>query len=172
MIPQVFGSTPTPQDLLAQLPAEVKDDQKKALVMATRSVDVNMEWLGYRVWQVQPLDWPRIYVPDKRFTMYHYVRDPLAPVGIWGPVYPQNEVPLRVKEATMELAMELLKKDRGAEWDALGVSSVGLGSGAVSVAFTGDAATLKKIFTPQVEAMLVPFGTPTQSRCQARVSRG
>jgi hypothetical protein len=31
MIPQVFGSTPTPQDLLAQLPAEVKDDQKKAL---------------------------------------------------------------------------------------------------------------------------------------------
>lgn len=148
-------------------------DQKAiAVLMATRSVDVNMEWFGYRVGTVQALDWPRLYVPDKRLTMYHYVRDPLAPVGIYGPVYPQDEVPVRVKDATAELAAEMLKTDRAAEWDALGVSSVGLGQGAIAVDFASNAAALKKIFTPQVEAMLMPFGTPAQIRCQARVSRG
>lgn len=38
MVPQVFGSTPTPQDILAQLPAEVKDDQKKALDEAMKAL--------------------------------------------------------------------------------------------------------------------------------------
>lgn len=38
MIPQVYGSTPTPQELLAQLPAEIKDDQKKALDDAMKAL--------------------------------------------------------------------------------------------------------------------------------------
>jgi hypothetical protein len=148
-------------------------DQKAiALLMATRSIDVNMEWKGYRLTSTQALDWPRIYVPDNRFSMFHWVRDPLAPVGVYGPTYPSDAVPDRVKQATVELAADMLKSDRASEWDAQGVSSIGLGQGALDVSFTSDAAMLKKIFTPQVEAMLSQLGTPVSSRVQARVRRG
>lgn len=143
-----------------------------AVLNATRSIDVNMEWAGYRATQAQALDWPRIYVPDSRYSMDHWVRDPLAPIGIYGPTYPSDEVPARIKEATAELAAEFLKTDRAAEWDAKGISSVGLGQGAVSVSFTSDAATLKTIFTPQVEAMLQPFGNSREAKVQSRVARG
>ena len=148
------------------------DTKAQALIMATRSIDVNMEWAGYRVHQTQALDWPRLYVPDKRYSFDHWTRNPLAPVGTYGPEYPSDEVPKRIAEATAELALELLKTDRAAEWDAMGVSGIGLGQGAISVDFTSDAAALKKMFTPEVSKMLAPFGNSVEARAQARVSRG
>jgi len=148
------------------------DDKKAALAMATRMLDANMDWRGYRTTTVQALDWPRIYVPDDRFSPYYYVRDPLAPITEFGVAYPSNAVPVELVNATAEQALELLKSNRTADWSAMGVQSIGLGQGAVDVSFTPGAEKLVQPLAKQVTAMLTRFGDPKGSRAQARVRRG
>ena len=77
MIPQVFMSTPIPADILAQLPAEIKDDQKKALQDAMKALAE-----GGGAIQLQPSDpwvaagggdrFVMIDSPNKHIMTYEY----------------------------------------------------------------------------------------------------
>jgi hypothetical protein len=83
------------------------DDAKKALVEATREISA-MDFKGDRTDEVQALSWPRKYVPDPDY--------PKAETGLAAPdlglvvtYYDDDVIPVRVKEATIELALEFLK---------------------------------------------------------------
>lgn len=70
------------------------DNQNRALVEATRWLSA-LSWRGDRVTDTQALAWPRqwAYDPDNPAQTY----------------YDTDEVPQRVKDATMELAFQFLK---------------------------------------------------------------
>lgn len=72
------------------------DDKNRALVEATRDVDVQ-DYLGHRVTDTQALDWPR-----------QWARDPDSPIQDY---YTTTVVPQRVKDAVMELAFQFLKAE-------------------------------------------------------------
>jgi len=70
------------------------DDQKNRYVVnATRSLDTMATWIGERYWYKQLLDWPRS--------------------NAWydGFLIDSNEVPTRIKEATIEFIMWQMEND-------------------------------------------------------------
>ncbi len=77
MIPQVFASTPIPSEILAKLPVEVKDDQKKALEEAMKALAE-----GGGAIQLQPSDpwvsagggdrFVMVDAPNKHIMTYEY----------------------------------------------------------------------------------------------------
>jgi hypothetical protein len=91
---------------------------------------------------------------------------------VWGGSYfPSDAVPPRLRDATIELARELLKADRTLDSDVKGISRIGIVQ-AIDVTFTGDAGDRPQIFTDLIRAMLQPFGSNRQRRSMARVRRG
>jgi hypothetical protein len=81
-----------------------------ALVWATRLLDRSVEWNGYVTSQQQALRWPRAYAFDADQVLI-----------------PSDVIPNKVKEATAELAMWLLQKDRTAETGREGIRSMSVG---------------------------------------------
>lgn len=81
-----------------------------AIAWATRLLDSTIEWNGYITSQQQALRWPRAYAFDFDEVLI-----------------PSDVIPKRVKEATAELAMWLLKKDRTAETGREGIRSFSVG---------------------------------------------
>lgn len=147
------------------------DKKSTALQWSTKLIDANTQWKGYRTGQVQALEWPRLYVPDARVSPWHWSYDPLAPWPQCGAVYASNVIPKLLKDAVAEMAGEMAKIDRTAEWDAMGVSSIGLGQGALDVSFASGAEKLRRLFTDAVANFLAPLGNPMGYSCQARVYR-
>lgn len=151
--------------------AGTSDQKTKALLESARMIDAGMKFHGFKNLDTNPMEWPRLYA-----------RNPESAYGVsyWqGSGYPSGyywsctAIPERLKKAQAELAGEMLKKDRSAEWSALGIGSVGLGQGAVDVTFTGDAATAAaQPFTPAVLDYLQPLGYPRSGSNQATVRRG
>lgn len=75
---------------------ETDDDQKaRALIEATRDLEA-LSWVGTKASSTQALQWPRSWAPN-----------PDASFG--GTYYSDSEIPQRVKNATMELALEYLR---------------------------------------------------------------
>jgi len=85
--------------------ATATENEKKALIEATRELD-RLRYVGHRASSTQRLSWPRVFaaVPDPALTA-HAVD--AAPLGIV--TYGADEIPLALKEATIELAMEFLR---------------------------------------------------------------
>jgi len=73
------------------------DAQLPALVEATRELAMQ-DWIGTTVTSTQALTWPR-----------QYAADPDAPAGGSQIEYATTVVPVRVKNATCELALQFLK---------------------------------------------------------------
>lgn len=71
--------------------------QLPALVEATHELSM-LTWIGTTVTSTQALSWPR-----------QYAEDPDAPAGGSTIEYATNIVPVRVKHATCELALQFLK---------------------------------------------------------------
>lgn len=94
-----------------------------ALVMATRFLDSNVQWLGTRNELDQALGWPR-------------------EGAIWdGHEVPRDMLPRPVIDATCELARLLIVADLQAEQDADNVKSVNLGQSALQIEFKDDSKT-------------------------------
>lgn len=89
-----------------------------ALAMATRLLDIHMEWDGRVVSDAQALLWPRY--------------DVLAPNGYT--VDPAT-IPVLIREATAEFARQLLVKDRAADLPQAGIKR--LKAGPVELEFDG-----------------------------------
>jgi hypothetical protein len=79
------------------------EPKKIALVEATRALS-HLTWKGYRTDDVQALSFPRIGVTDPDAPSD-------APLDAWSgtPEFDDDVIPLRVKEATYELALEFLR---------------------------------------------------------------
>lgn len=76
------------------------ETEKKAMIEATRELNL-LPWQGERTDDTQVLALPRTYLPDPDAT--------LADPALDYPYYASNVIPQRVKDATIELAMEFIK---------------------------------------------------------------
>lgn len=79
------------------------ENEKKALIEATRELD-HFAYPGFRVTSVQALSWPRAGVINADAP----IAEPLGPLSGF-PEYASDEIPRRLREATIELAFEFLK---------------------------------------------------------------
>jgi hypothetical protein len=147
------------------------DQKPRALIEAARMIDASMKFNGFKAKDANALEWPRIYAQNTEGSgTAYWIGYGTAARGNY---YSATEIPERLRKAQAELAGELLKKDRSAEWSALGIGQVGLGQGAVDVTFTGDAASTAAMpFTPAVLDLLQPLGYPRSGSSQAIVRRG
>ena len=93
-----------------------EESKAAALVMATRLIDAQYQFGGFRAHSEQALQWPRIECPD-----------PNRARVLWGIQRPEcvplDLVPAAVVAATCELARELLIADRTAAPPGQGLSS-------------------------------------------------
>ncbi len=99
--------------------AATADTKAAALVMATRLVDSQVQFNGFRVNETQALQWPRERCPDPDRNLV--TSTPLSPVLT--NYLPSDEVPKGVADAVCEMARELLIVDRTAAPPGEGISS-------------------------------------------------
>lgn len=114
-----------------------------ALIWATRLLDEQVDWVGTKATEAQALRWPRTDVED---------RD--------GYLLASTVIPNWLKNATAELARQLLAKDRLAVRDDAmgGIKSVSAGS--VSVEF--DAQDRIQVFPESVQSLIDWYSLGTQ----------
>lgn len=141
------------------------DVKQRALVMASATMDRLMIWNGFTFFVYQGLRWPRVKAPNMQ--VYDYTLGDA--VTQYGQYWPSNYIPPMIKQACSELAKDLLAGDRTADDPSKGVSSLGLGSGAINVQF--NPADRKIAFSDQVMAYLRPFGRIRGARSSVRLVR-
>src|SRR5512136_1405007 len=90
-----------------------------ALIMATRLVDTQFQFNGFRAHETQALQWPRERCPDPDRNMV--TSTPLSPVLT--NYVPSDQVTKGVVYAVCEMARELLIADRTAAPPGEGISS-------------------------------------------------
>ncbi len=78
------------------------EDEKRAMIEATRDVSA-LSYVGVRVDSTQVLSWPREDAPNPDSPGIDTV------AGVTLGDYPSDSIPLRVKNATCELALQYLK---------------------------------------------------------------
>lgn len=115
------------------------DEKNRALVTATSMLDVWFEWFGDATTLTQRLFWPR------RGVLKPGVSDgqiQSAVVNDWhepyGHLLDQDVVPDLIKEATSELARNLLIEDRTADSETQTQGLKSLKAGPVALEFTGS----------------------------------
>lgn len=113
------------------------DQKNRALVTATRLLDTSYTWKGSVVGSTQALLWPRVGV-----------------VGPNGYEEAHNAIPVRIMNATAELARQLLDEDRTAdsEVEAKGLTELTVGS--IGMKFRSASS---KPIPDAVEALVKPY---------------
>ena len=97
-------------------------NKEKALVMATRLIDGEYQFNGFKLSDAQALQWPRERCPDPDRSGVGIVAGVLSRFGdAW---VPSDSVPTRVMQATCELAHELIVADRTAVPPGEGVTLI------------------------------------------------
>ena len=98
-------------------------NKEKALVMATRLIDGEYQFNGFKWSDEQALQWPRERCPDPDRAGVSIVAGAWSRYGgdAW---VPSDSVPTRVMQATCELARELIVADRTAVPPGEGVTLV------------------------------------------------
>ena len=145
--------------LYASAYTDATDPQKEAAcIMATRTLDACFEWNGIPVSTSQALGWPRVISETRQLAI------------------PSDEVPRKVKAATLELAIALLQRNRTSDTEiSAPVERIGLGSGALEMAFgKPDPGGPVDMIPPLVVRILADYGTPQGSGSggsMVRVSR-
>lgn len=91
------------------------ENEKKALIAATQDLD-RLVYAGCRTTSTQRLAWPRAYALDPDTSVDHQVDDYTGQ-----PFYDDDEIPTRIKDATIELALEHLRADITVADSAFGV---------------------------------------------------
>lgn len=78
------------------------------LILATAYIDQLVNWYGQKSVDASALLWPRKYVKNLDGTAY----------------LPEDEIPVGLKRATIDLAFSLSKEDRYAESETIGISEM------------------------------------------------
>jgi len=127
------------------------EDQKRALIMATRELDAYLSWSGLASTDGQALAWPRTGMLDP----------------ITDAVIGEDVVPVRVKWATAEQARLLLVRDRTAESDTDVQGIASLTAGSIQIGFrsppSGATTNAPDIIAPSVMAFVQPWVTANTS---------
>lgn len=112
------------------------DQKNRALVTATRLLDENVEWKGYASSATQALQWPRTFMTRDRALL---LWPPGAqPFDYWNSFYEDpTQIPQRLKNATAELARQLLEADRQSDDDLSRMQITGIDAGGVKINFKG-----------------------------------
>lgn len=126
-------------------------DKEKALVMATRLIDAQFQFNGFKRMSTQALQWPRRECRDPD------VESSVIPGLLLarGPWLDETKVPALVVNATAEMARELLKADRTDDPDGEGLRSLRI-EGALRLDF--DAKDRQPPVTHLVQTALEKFG--------------
>lgn len=129
-----------------------QQEKEAALVWATRLLDEQVQWYGYKSNFEQALMWPRQGVYEKDGLNLHDI----------------NEIPTWLKHATAELARYLLAEDRTAEYDGKGIKF--MGAGPLQVSF--DKGDVKSILPRSVISIIGAYGFINSSSVQfGRIAR-
>lgn len=128
-------------------------DKDKAVAMATRMIDAEMDFFGWKSKETQALQWPRALArnPD---VYGGYIGVPIQTAGTY---FDSATIPKALKDATCEFARVLLAEDRTRNPDSEGLKSVAIYQG-ISVVF--DPATVQPVLHRIVTAMLSALGDP------------
>ena len=137
-----------------------------ALVMATRLVDSQFQFCGFRAHSDQALQWPRTECldPDRGLVTV----SPLAP--ILSNFVPYDSVPRAVVQATCEMARELIVTDRTAAPPGEGISSTET-SQVMNTDVSGSSSTSRTSYSKEdtrpivsrvAQAMLAKYGALIQ----------
>jgi hypothetical protein len=131
--------------------AATTGSKEKALVMATRLIDAQFQFNGFKRATSQVLQWPRRLCPDPDNT------DGVIAglLLLRGPYLDETKVPSVVANAACEMARELLKADRTDDPDGEGLRSLRI-EGALKLDF--DAKDRQPPVTRLVQTMLGKFG--------------
>ena len=146
--------------------AATSDTKAAALVMATRLVDSQFQFNGYKAHETQALQWPRERCPDPdRNAVSSSLQSPLLSSFV-----PNDEVPAGVASAVCEMARELLIVDRTAAPPGEGISSTqtssathdsaGGSSSQTSVSYSKE--DTRPIMSRVAQAMLAKYGALIQ----------
>lgn len=115
------------------------DRKNRALVMATRLIDEQVEWNGFVHTSTQALLWPR--------SGMYFQNEWYIPVDV---------IPQKLKDAVSEFARQLLDADRTAD-DQLSTQHItGIQAGDVDLTFSGYGRA--KVIPDSVYYMLRPWG--------------
>lgn len=140
-----------------------------ALMMATRVIDTDFRFRGFRKTKAQALQWPRIRVPDQ--GVYNGY-GPGWGIGLIGTYYDEAVIPQRLKMATAQGALDLLRGDRTLESSTKGIQSVSVGQGAVALTFENKASDRPMPLTEEVIRLLSPIGSVRYGGGTVRARKG
>ncbi len=131
------------------------DQKAVALVMATRLIDAEYQFSGFKATENQALQWPRMNCPDPDKTPVPVLTslmraDPFVPPGI---------VPKALVQATCEMARELLIADRTAAPAGEGLKYQNIGGNQTGY----DKTDRRPIISPVAQALLDKFGSMIKS---------
>lgn len=118
-----------------------------SLVHATRMLDQQVQWNGFRTFDSQPLQWPRQEVFD--------------PDDAEGDDLDSEEIPQWLKDVTCELAQVLLAGAREVEPDGQGIAEFEL-TGVLKVKFNEGSA--KRPIPSWMTAVIMKYGNVTLAR--------
>jgi hypothetical protein len=118
-----------------------------ALVHATRMIDQQVQWNGFRTFETQPLAWPRQEVFD--------------PDDAEGDNLDDTTIPQWLKDVVCELALVLLTGARETDPDGQGIAEFEL-TGVLKVKF--NEGTAKRPLPDWLTAVVLKYGTVTLAR--------
>ena len=129
--------------------------------MATRLIDAEMDFFGWKSNQGQALQWPRALTrnPD---VFDGYIGQPIQMTGRY---FDYNKVPKEMKDATCEFARVLLAEDRTANPAGEGLKAVSIYQG-ISVTFDGPL-HVQPVLHRIVTSMLSKLGVPKDSHTRS-----
>jgi len=131
-------------------------DKQKALAQASRTLDAEFAWKGYKANDGQAMQWPRVLARDRNLS--GYLVTPNTAGATLTEYFAEDSIPKELREATCELARLLLVTDRTdpALQDGSGVSSVEIHQ-ALKVQF--NSRDRQKPVPATIAAMLANLGT-------------
>lgn len=130
-------------------------DKQKALAQASRTLDAEFQFKGYKATSGQAMQWPRVLARDRNLS--GYIVTPSTAGDTLSEYFNATTIPKELKEATCELARLLLATDRTdpALQDGSGVRAVEIHQ-AIKVEF--NAADRMNPVPATVAAMLANLG--------------
>jgi len=123
-----------------------------ALVTATRYIDQQFQFFGFKVSQTQALQWPRRQCPDPDSDQRS-----VGLIGGEGPFVDETSVPKAVKDACCEAAVKMLEGDPSEPAPGEGLKSFEI-PGAIKLEF--DKGTAAEPLTREVLRALSKLGDP------------
>ena len=142
-------------------------NKEKALVMATRLIDGEYQFNGFKGSEAQALQWPRERCPDPDRSGLGTVAGVLSSFGrdSWGA---SDLVPARVVQATCELARDLIIADRTATPPGEGVTLVRAADQSETIYNKRDK---RPVISMVVQSLLCKYGALLKKAGMVRLQR-